>query len=353
MDYNNQLYKDDINKFINNEYPWKELHGKSIMITGASGMIGTFLIDALMMRNERYQEEISVYAVSRNMQKLKKRFGHWGDNESLHFIQQDVSRRFEIDDLELDYIIHAASNTHPKEYAEDAIGTITTNVFGAYYLLEYVKKNKNCRIVMVSSVEIYGENRGDTETFGEEYCGYLDCNTLRAGYPESKRLAETMLQAYIAKENIGGVIVRLCRVYGPTVEPDDSKASSQFIFRALYNQDIILKSEGKQFYSYLYVSDAVKALLYVLLFGENGEAYNAADEASDISLRDMASYLAGLSGKEVIFELPSAQERKGYSTATKAVLDAKKLKALGWKADYSIQEGLKRTLRILKGEKNG
>lgn len=353
MDYNNQLYRNDIHKFINNEYPWKELHGKTIMITGASGMIGTFLIDSLMMRNEEYHEEISVYAVSRNMEKLKNRFGNWEDSGYLHFIKQDVSKSFEMGDLKLDYIIHAASNTHPKEYAKDAIGTITTNVFGAYYLLEYVKKNKNCRLIMVSSVEIYGENRGDTEKFREDYCGYLDCNTLRAGYPESKRLTETMLQAYIAKENIDGVIVRLCRVYGPTVEADDSKASSQFIFRALEDQDIVLKSEGKQFYSYLYVTDAVKAILYVLLSGRNGEAYNAADERSDISLRDMASYLAGLSERKVIFELPSEQERKGYSTATKAVLDARKLKALGWKADYSIREGLKRTLDILKGEKNG
>lgn len=316
-------------------------------------MIGTFLIDSLMMRNEEYHEEISVYAVSRNMEKLKNRFGNWEDSGYLHFIKQDVSKSFEMGDLKLDYIIHAASNTHPKEYAKDAIGTITTNVFGAYYLLEYVKKNKNCRLIMVSSVEIYGENRGDTEKFREDYCGYLDCNTLRAGYPESKRLTETMLQAYIAKENIDGVIVRLCRVYGPTVEADDSKASSQFIFRALEDQDIVLKSEGKQFYSYLYVTDAVKAILYVLLSGRNGEAYNAADERSDISLRDMASYLAGLSERKVIFELPSEQERKGYSTATKAVLDARKLKALGWKADYSIREGLKRTLDILKGEKNG
>jgi len=346
MNYYNQLYRNDLERFAEQGIPWGKLHGKTILITGASGMIGTFLIDALMTRNAKYQEEITVYAVSRNIDKLNARFGHWGNSGYLRFIQKDVSRPFEMDDVEADYIIHAASNTHPWEYAEDAIGTITTNVFGAYYLLEYVKENKHCRIIVVSSVEIYGENRGDVKKFQEQYSGYLDCNTLRAGYPESKRLVETMLQAYIAKEGIDGVIVRLCRVYGPTLEADDSKASSQFLFKAYNRQDIVLKSEGKQFYSYLYVSDAVKAILCVMLSGRTGEAYNAADERSDISLYNMVVYLAELAGTRVIFELPSEQERKGYSTATKAVLDAGKLRSLGWEADYSIEEGLKRTLEI-------
>lgn len=353
MNYYNPLYRDDLDQFVRQELPWEKLHGKTLLITGASGMIGTFLIDALMTRNANYQEEITVYAVSRSIDKLKTRFGHWGDAEALRFIQQDVSRPFEMDGGKADYIIHAASNTHPREYVEDAVGTITTNVFGAYYLLEYIKQNKQCRMLMVSSVEIYGENRGDVERFQEQSLGYLDCNTLRAGYPESKRLAETMLQAYIAQEGIEGVIVRLCRVYGPTLEVDDSKASSQFLFRAHERQDIVLKSEGKQFYSYLYVSDAAKAILYAMLSGETGAAYNAADEKSDISLYHMASYLAGLAGTKVIFELPPEQERKGYSTATKAVLDADKLKALGWRADYSIEEGLKRTLEIWEEEGNG
>lgn len=348
MNYYNQLYRADLDAFADHAIPWDRLHGKTILITGASGMIGTFLIDALMTRNAKYQEEITVYAVSRNIDKLNNRFGHWGDTKFLRFVQKDVSRPFEIEGVKADYIIHAASNTHPREYVEDAIGTITTNVFGTYYLLEYVKRNKDCRIVMVSSVEIYGENRGDTETFDERYCGYLDCNTLRAGYPESKRLTETMLQAYIAKEEIEGVTVRLCRVYGPTLEGDDSKASSQFLFKAHHHQDIVLKSEGKQFYSYLYVSDAAKAILCAMLSGKTGEAYNAADDRSDITLFDMASCLAKLSGTKVIFELPPEQERKGYSTATKAVLDAGKLKSLGWQADYSIEEGLKRTLEIWK-----
>ncbi|MCM1089515.1 MAG: NAD-dependent epimerase/dehydratase family protein [Muribaculum sp.] len=350
MNYDNQLYRADLDRFIEHGVPWEKLHGKSILITGASGMIGTFLIDALMTRITKCQEKITIYAVSRNIDKFKIRFGHWGNTESLRFIQQDVGRPFDMDEMKVDYIIHAASNTHPREYAEDAIGTITTNVFGAYYLLEYAKRNKNCKIIMLSSVEIYGENRGDTEAFDEQYCGYIDCNTLRAGYPESKRLAEAMLQAYIAQEGIEGVIVRLCRVYGPTLEADDSKASSQFLFKACEHKDIILKSEGKQFYSYLYVSDAAKAILYAMLLGETGAAYNAASEKSDISLFHMASYLAELAGTKVLFELPSKQEQKGYSTATKAVLNAEKLKSLGWQPDYSIEAGLKRTLEIWEGK---
>ena len=203
-----------------------------------------------------------------------------------------------------DYLIHAASNTHPMQYSQDAIGTIATNITGTQNLLEYAVSHKTKRCCFLSSVEIYGENRGDTEKFEENYLGYIDCNTVRAGYPESKRLGEALCNAYRQTHNLEFVISRLSRVYGPTMLLTDSKAIAQFIKKAAAGEDIILKSEGNQKYSYTYVTDAASAILYTLLKGETGKAYNAADDQSDITLKDMAAYLARLAGSRVIFQLP-------------------------------------------------
>ena len=249
---------------------------------------------------------------------------------------------------DMDYIIHGASNTHPVQYTLDPVGTIEANVTGTKNLLELTALMPHCRLVFLSSVEIYGENRGDTEEFTESYCGYIDCNTLRACYTEGKRLGETLCQAYIATRGIDVVIPRLCRVYGPTMLLTDTKAISQLIKKAVAGEDIVLKSEGMQLYSYLYVADIVTAILTLLLKGETGEAYNVADRSSNSSLRELAQYLANLSNREVVYELPSELESRGYSTATKALLNPDKLIALGWNSRYTLEEGLKLTYEMLK-----
>lgn len=184
--------------------------------------------------------------------------------------------------------------------------------------------------------------------FDEDYCGYINCNTLRAGYPESKRCGEALCQAYKAQKGIDIVIARLTRSYGPTMMLNDTKAISQFIKKGIAGEDIVLKSTGTQYYSYTYVSDAVSGLITVTLNGENGEAYNIAEEHSDIMLKDLASIIADINGKNVVFEMPDAVESAGYSKATKARLNGNKLQRLGWKPKYNIQSGMERTIRILR-----
>lgn len=179
-------------------------------------------------------------------------------------------------------------------------------------------------------------------------CGYINCNTLRAGYPESKRCSEALCQAYKQQKGLDVVIARLTRSYGPTMNMSDTKAVSQFIKRGVAGEDIILKSEGTQYFSYTYMSDAVSGLLWVLLTGENGEAYNIADESGDIQLKDLATNIAALSGKKVVFEIPDGVEASGYSKATKARLNGAKLKGLGWVPEYNIKTGVERTISILK-----
>ena len=246
--------------------------------------------------------------------------------------------------------MHLASNTHPLLYSTDPIGTILTNVIGVKNLLDFSVKHNATRFAFASSNEMYGENRGDVELFNEEYCGYINCNTLRAGYPESKRCGEALCQAYRVQKGLDIVIPRLTRTYGPTMSMFDTKAASQFIKNGIEGEDIVLKSSGTQYYSYTYVSDAVSGLLTVLLCGKNGEAYNIADESGDIMLKDFAVIVADICGTNVVFEIPDAIEAAGYSKATKARLNGDKLRTLGWKPRFDIRSGVERTLKILKSK---
>lgn len=346
--YENELYKEDICDVANLELPWNQLQNKSILISGATGLIGSFLIDVIMKRNTEGLN-CKVYALSRNRQKAEKRFTYCWEDENFCHISHDINQTLEETEItKADYVIHLASNTHPVAYAMDPIGTIWTNIIGTDNMLKFAERCGAERAAFVSSNEIYGENRGDTEKFDESYCGYIDSNTMRAGYPESKRCGEALCQAYRRQKNLDIVIPRLTRSYGPTLLDTDSKAMSQFIHKALQGEDIVLKSAGTQYYSYTYVSDAVAGLLTVLLCGKDGEAYNIADEASDIMLKDLAAIIAETVGKQVIFELPDETENAGFSKATKARLDSTKLQKLGWKAKHDIKSGVSRTIEILK-----
>ena len=313
-------------------------------------MIASVIIDILMYYNNTIIDSskgIHIIAVSRNEAKARERFAAYWDSGFFTYLSQDISQYLpELGDV--DYILHAASNTHPRAYATDPIGTITANVTGTYELLSYVAEHHCRRFLCFSSVEIYGENRKDVDKFDESYLGYIDCNTVRAGYPESKRLSESLCNAFAAQKGQDFVIGRFSRVYGPTMGQEDSKAIAQFIRRAAAGEDIVLKSEGNQLYSYTYVVDAAAAALYLLLYGKSGEAYNVADEKSEITLKELAQILAAAAGSKVIFELPDVVERAGYSTATKALLDTGKITALGWRASTPIKEGLEKTVRILR-----
>lgn len=347
--YANDKYLADIEDLCKTELPWTKLQNKNLMISGATGLIGSFLVDVIMEQNKQINLNCTVYALGRNEKKARERFSEYELDPHLVFIPYDVKLPLKRDDLgTVDYILHLASNTHPMLYATDPIGTITTNIVGLQNLLDFAVQHNASRFVFASSNEIYGENRGDVELFDEDYCGYINCNTLRAAYPESKRCGEALCQAYKTQKGLDVVISRFTRSYGPTMIMSDTKAISQFIKKGIAGEDIVLKSEGTQFFSYTYMADAVSGLLWILLAGESGEAYNIADEHSDIMLKDLAAIIAGIKGKKVVFELPDAVEAAGYSKATKARLNGQKLKALGWKPKYDIKSGMERTIEILE-----
>lgn len=342
---------DDVRYVANLDLPWEKLSDKSVLISGASGLIGSFLIHVLMYKNIVDDLKCKVYAMSRSVQKGKEIFYKYNESDFFKFISHDINYPFELGNVcNIDYILHLASNTHPVAYATDPIGTITANVIGTHNMLNFAVAHNTQRFVFASSNEIYGENRGDTEFFDECYCGYIDCNTLRAGYPESKRCGEALCQAYIKQNNLDVLIARFTRTYGPTMLMSDTKAISQFIKNGIAGENIVLKSIGTQYYSYTYVADAVSGLLTILLLGTTGNAYNIADEGGDIMLKDLAAMIAEISGTGIAFDLPNETEKAGYSTATKARLNGAKLKALGWNPKYDIKSGLEKTLMLLGGK---
>lgn len=348
--YTHPLYQEDLRAIASfAAIPWEKLKGSSILLSGATGMIGSLLIDTIHFKNEGEGLNCQIIALGRSTEKARSRFGHCWDSPLFQFVECDINKAETMPaDAKADYILHMASNTHPVAYATDPIGTITANIIGTQNMLDLAERCHARRFLFASSNEIYGENRGDTELFDESYCGYIDCNTLRAGYPESKRCGEALCQAYKKQKEMDVVIARLTRSFGPTLQLSDSKALTQFLKNGLNQENIVLKSAGTQFFSYTYAVDAVTGLLTVLLKGENGDAYNVADAACDIQLKDLAALIAKSAGTQIIYDLPDATEAIGFSKATKARLNGDKLKSLGWRLSVNLKEGIRRTLSILK-----
>lgn len=340
------LYREDIG-YILGTAGMEQLKGKRFLITGASGLIGVCMIDALMAYN-RQGAGISIYAVGRSRERAASRLGaYYGDAQFL-FLEQDVRDPLPAD-LKVDVIVPLASNTHPLAYSQYPVETIEINVKGAEHAL---RKAQECgaTVLYPSSVEVYGNARGE-DIFTEDYTGKLNLATARACYTESKRVSEALCQSYVAEKGVAVKIVRLSRVFGPTLLMSDSKASSQFILKALAGEDIVLKSKGEQFFSYTYVADAVAAMLYVLVYGENGVAYNISNEKCNVHLKDFAQACAAYAGTQVVFDLPSEVEKAGYSVAAQALLSNDRLRALGFTPHYAFDDAVGRTIEILKGDR--
>lgn len=341
MNKKHPLYQEDLNNILSVK-GLEGLEGKSILITGATGLIGMQMIDALMMHGS-----INVYAVGRDKGKAAERLGEYFDKSNFSFIEQDVRTPFD-DSLKVDFVIPCASNTHPLAYSQYPIETMTINIMGAENALNLAARCK-ATVLYPSTVEVYGNAIG-SDVFTEDYTGKLNLSTSRSCYTESKRSAEALCQSYIAEKGVDVKIVRLSRIFGPSMLMSDSKASSQFIKKAIANEDIILKSAGNQFFSYTYVADAVAAMLHIMINGEKGQAYNISNDDCNVHLKDFAGICAEYNNKSVIFDLPSESEAKGYSIATQAILDNKKLKNTGYRPVYNFKNAVERTITILRDE---
>lgn len=331
-------YKKDIVNIFKEDLPWFKMSGCNILVTGATGLIGGCLVETLMMNPRR---DYQVFASGRNEKRARGRFKEFYGDNSFHFISYDVTLPFD-NNLQFDYIIHAASNGSPNFFAQKPVEIMKSNVYGIVNLMEYGLSHNMKRLLYVSTGEVYGE--GDGRIFTEDYSGYVDCTKPRSCYPSSKRCAESLCASYKAEYGVDMVIARPCHIYGPHFTEYDNRVYAQFICNVLHGENIVMKSTGEQLRSWCYVVDCVSALLHILLNGENGEAYNIADIYSSISIREMAEMIAKEANCQVVIDAADASERKGYNVVSKSVFSTKKLESLGWTARTHILEGLRNTI---------
>ena len=335
-------YKEDVIDVTKIDLPWSKLNGCNILITGATGLIGSCLVEVLM---ERPQRDYDVYAMGRNSQRMDKLFEKYLPEKGFHTILGDVTKPLSIE-TDFHYIIHAASGAAPIEFSRHPVEVMKANIIGVANMMEYGIKHEMRRFLYVSSGEVYGE--GDGRVFSEDYSGYVDCTSPRSCYPSSKRAAETLCASYAAEYGTDVVIARPCHTYGPNFTENDNRVYAQFIRNVLKGEDIVMKSTGEQFRSWCYVVDCVSALLHILLKGENGQAYNIADESSNITIKELAEMVAEIGRRKVVMELPSDVERSGYNVVTKSVFSTEKLSTLGWKINESMKQKMGKTIMYKK-----
>ena len=305
-------------------------------------MIGSSFTDLLLDLNRTFGTEINIWVLGRGRNALQKRFS---PDVSLHVIEGDVIG-IALADLNVDYIIHAASPAHPLAYSRTPVDVMKANLLGTINMLELARRS-GARVLFISSGEIYGVSNDPDSCFKESEYGYIEISNPRSCYPESKRAAETLCASYHAQFSVDTVAARLCHVYGAAITDNNSRADAQFLRNAVKHEDIVMKSPGSQVRSFCYVRDAVTGLLYVLLRGCSGEAYNVANRKSIATIHRYAEILAAVSGVKIRNEFPSEDELKGYTKVSRAVLDASKLEGLGWIPQYDLESGLRETYTCL------
>lgn len=340
----NRFYYQTMKSILDLDCDFTKLEGKSVLITGATGLIGSALVDLLTsLKISRLQ----IYAAGRNAVCAEKFFSKYKNNSCFHFLKFDVTKQYSFDE-KFDFIIDSAGASSPLLYSQKPVEVMESNILGVKNLLDYGKEHGLKKFVYVSSGEIYGE--GDGRVFTEDYSGYVNPLNPRSCYPVAKRAAETFCVSYAKEYGVDVSIARPCHVYGPNFTESDNRVYAQFIRNVLDGENIVLKSKGEQFRSWIYVDDCVVALLYILLKGKNCEAYNIANSESNLTIRELAEIIARQSGRKIVFDIPDDGFGGVTTPVTKAVFSTEKLEALGWKAQIGIVEGIRRTIKAMKWE---
>lgn len=349
MIYTND-YLSDIELVLQSLKNSERLFDKTVLITGATGMIGSSVTEILAVMNRRAKANIKLILAGRSERRIRQRFKGILKNTDYEYLFFDATQSDKLD-LKADFIIYGANNANPSAYAKEPAETLLANIIGLHTMLELCKKNSGSRLLYLSSSEVYGKRiDGKNIPYEEGDYGYVDILNPRACYPNGKRAAETLCSCYLQEYGVDSVIVRPCHIYGPTIMKGDAKASSAFTRDVLQKKDIVMKSAGTQIRSYCYTMDCASAILTVLLHGNSGNAYNISNKNSIVTIRDLAETMAQYGGVNVVFENPSDQEKRGYNLMSNSSLDSRRLEELGWVPLFDLNTGVKRTIDILKEE---
>lgn len=345
----NSIVTDDLKYIADQGLPWELLKDKTVLISGASGFLPAYMAETFLYLNETRQLNIKVIGLVRNLENARKRFLHHKDNKKLQLVFQDVCDPFKINE-DVNYIIHAASNATPRVFKTDPVGTISPNVIGTANLLKLAVEKKVEKFMFFSTSGVYGFVDQSCYPLKEDCFGSLNPTELASCYLESKRMGENMCIAWMHQYGVPIVIVRPAITYGPGVKLDDGRSFADFISNVVNYQDIVLFSEGKVIRNFCYIADATLGFFIVLLKGQVGEAYNVATD-HEISIADLAKKLAEDVFPErklkVIMKVDSSKKylRMDFLRTT---VDITKLKALGWKLSFNINEGFRRTVKSIE-----
>lgn len=304
------------------------LNGKKVIVTGATGLIGKAIVKKLLTLNAE------VIAIVRDKIKAENIFGYRSEN--IRYVVSDICSLKPVN-FNADYIIHAAAQTSSKAFVIEPVETIMTSIIGTKNMLELARVNPVKSFVYLSSMEIYGSHNTD-DKIDEHHSSYLDTMDVRSSYPESKRMCENLCRSYAAEFGIPSKVVRLTQTFGPGVQYNDTRVFAEFARAVIEKKDIILQTKGETKRNYLYIDDAVSAILMVLLIGKIGEAYNAANEQTYCSIYEMACMVASkcANGKIKVITNVESSTTRGFAPTLKMNLSTSKLCDLGWKAKVDL-----------------
>ena len=321
------------------------LKGKSILVTGATGLIGSCLIKALACFFDGKADPPRLLALIRSREKAARVFADV-PRDNIVLVDGDVTRPLSVEGP-VDYIVHAASVTASRAFVDAPADTIFTALNGTKNMLDLAREKQVSAFVYLSSMEVYGAPETD-EKITETHSTNLNPMLPRTSYPESKRMCESMVSAYRAQYGVPGMSLRLTQTFGRGVSYDDKRVFAEFARCAIEGRDIVLHTKGETKRSYLYTLDAVTAILTLLVSGVPGEAYNAANEKTYISIYDMAQLVARVcgDGRTKVVVQDDDDGSRGYAPVLKMNLDTSKLRSLGWEA----KAGLEDMFRVLARE---
>ncbi len=340
----------DVCEIADYSLPWEKLKNKTLMLTGAGGFIGYYLVLALLARNDIYNDNINVIALVRNEKKAEEKFGKLLKRNDLTLCVQDVTEP--INATKADFVIHAASQASNIQFENDPVGTINANLLGTANVLDYAKNSASESALIVSSLKVYGTIYNGKQSISESEIGYLDITSYKNCYAVGKRASETLAASYAKQYGMNIKIVRPSYIYGAS-SLDDDRVWAQFIANVVRGQNILLKSNGAANRSFCYVTDTVTAMLYVLLKGENVFPYNLSFEKSDTTIRGFAKTACDVFPERKLtlsFANPEDEKEPVISplSSTPEIMDNSRVTKLGWTPLVDLREGIRRSVKTLE-----
>lgn len=329
-----QTQQEDLNQTADSPLPWERLDGRCVLITGATGLVGSQLVKTLLAVNRIRNMHIRILALVRSREKAERVFGHLLHRPELSLLFGDVTHPLEIE-APVDYILHAASQTASREFVTHPVETIHTSFNGTKSILELAREKQCSSVVYVSSMEAYGNPYQQDHRTSEKELGYIDNLNIRSCYSEGKRFCECLCACYSSEYGVPVKIARLAQTFGAGVSASETRVFAQFAKSAMNGTDIVLHTKGASFGNYCYTADAVAGLLTVLLLGKDAEAYNVVCEKATMRIAEMAQLVADrIAGGHinVVFDIPESSLVYGYAPDVTLRLDGQKLRDLGWSA---------------------